>query len=183
MSTFVAIAGYFIVFLRAYHKIKAFKAKNNLLKNKKQVLYVNTELSKKLRSNAIIPSYWFVIPGVMGLLNLILPMLRYNELSAKIGIHYNIAGVADRFVDKSIVSVFMSGLVPLILVVILTFTNYIIAVSKNKIDASQPISSSEKLYKFKKINYIIILMILQCLWKKDLALDGQLTLVIRLQQC
>lgn len=153
---FIIIGVYFVVFLRANKKMKKYKSENNLMGNKKQVVYVDTNMSKTLRKDAVIHSIWFIIPGAIALINLILPLMNYDKLPAQIAMHWNIQGVADSFVDKSIGSVISTGLMPLMLVGILTFTNYSIAISKNKIDASNPASSSQKLFKFKKINSIMI---------------------------
>lgn len=153
---FIVIGAYFVVFLRANKKMKIYKSKNNFMSNKKQVVYVDTNMSKTLRKDAVIHSVWFIIPGIIALANLILPLMNYDNLPESIAIHWNIQGVADNFVDKSIGAVISTGLMPLILVGILAFTNYSIAISKNKIDASNPVNSSQKLFKFKKINSIMI---------------------------
>lgn len=156
LFTFVFMIGYFLIFLRAYNKIKNYKAENNLTGTKKQVVYVNTAMSQKLRNNAVISFYWFIIPIFISLINFVLPIIRYDELPAKIAIHWNIQGAADNFVNKSMEAVIMHGLILLFTVILLAFTNLSIAISKNRIDASSPISSSQKLFKFKKVNSIII---------------------------
>ncbi|GFP74568.1 DUF1648 domain-containing protein [Clostridium fungisolvens] len=153
---FIIIFGYFLIFLKANNRVKVYKAQNNLLANKKQMVYVNTEMSQKLRNTAVISSYWFIIPAIIAVSNLILPLMKYDQLPSKIGIHWNIYGVADNFVEKSVGSVITNGMVTVILVGILAFVNYSIAISKNKIDAAQPMSSSQKLYKFKRFNSIMI---------------------------
>lgn len=154
--TFVFIIGYFLIFLRAYNKTKNYKAENNLIDSKKQVVYINTAMSQKLRNNAVISFYWFIIPLSISLVNFVLPIIKYDELPAKIATHWNIQGVADNFVNKSMGSVIMHGLILLFMVILLAFTNFSIAISKNRIDASAPISSSQKLFKFKKVNSIMI---------------------------
>lgn len=156
LFTFVIMIGYFLIFLRAYNKTKNYKAENNLTGTKKQVVYVNTAMSQKLRNNAVISFYWFIIPIFISLINFVLPIIRYDELPAKIAIHWNIQGAADNFVNKSMGAVIMHGLILLFTVILLAFTNLSIAISKNRIDASSPISSSQKLFKFKKVNSIII---------------------------
>lgn len=153
---FISIFGYFLIFLKTNNRIKSYKRQNNLLANKKQMVYVNTEMSQKLRNTAVISAYWFIIPAVIAVSNLILPLMKYDKLPSKIGIHWNIYGVADNFIDKSIGAIITNGMMPLILVGILAFANYSIAISKNKIDAAQPISSSQKLYKFKRFNSIML---------------------------
>ncbi|GFZ32250.1 membrane protein [Clostridium zeae] len=153
---FIVIFGYFLIFLKANNRVKVYKAQNNLLANKKQVVYVNTEMSRKLRNTAVLSSYWFIIPAIIAISNLILPLMKYDELPSKIGIHWNIYGVADNFIEKSVGAVITNGMMTVILVGILAFVNYSIAISKNKIDAAQPMSSSQKLYKFKRFNSIMI---------------------------
>lgn len=146
----------FIIFLSANKKIKEYKSKNNLLQDKKQILYVNTEMSQKLRNKAVLSSYWFAIPMVVAIINLVLPLMNYDKLPDKIGVHFNFYGVADRFAEKSIGTLVTNGAMEIILVFILAFANYSIAISKNKIDASKPSNSANQLYKFKKFNSIMI---------------------------
>ncbi|GKU26510.1 DUF1648 domain-containing protein [Clostridium folliculivorans] len=153
---FIIIFVYFLIFLKANSRIKAYKAKNNLLANKKQMVYVNTEMSQKLRNTAVLSSFWFIIPAIIAACNLILPLMKYDQLPSKIGIHWNIYGVADNFIDKSVGAVITNGMMMVILVGILAFANYSIAISKNKIDVAQPMSSSQKLYKFKRFNSIML---------------------------
>ncbi|MBK1809870.1 DUF1648 domain-containing protein [Clostridium sp. YIM B02505] len=159
VGVFLIIFGYFFIFLRANNRVKVYKAENNLLANKKQVVYVNTEMSQKLRSTAVLSVYWFMIPALIAISNLILPLMKYEQLPSKIGIHWNIYGVADNFIEKSMGAVVTNGMVPLVLVGILAFANYSIAISKNKIDSAQPMSSSQKLYKFKRFNSIMLFSI------------------------
>ncbi|WP_238886887.1 DUF5808 domain-containing protein [Clostridium sp. YIM B02551] len=156
ITIFLFIIGYFLIFLRANHKVKKYKGENNLMENKKQVVYVNTTMSKKLRSDAVLPFYWFLIPLGVALLNSIIPLMKFDELPAKIAIHWGIDGTANNFVEKSVGAVVTNGLVMMGVVVLLIFTNYSIAISKNRIDAAKPVSSSQKLYKFKKINSLFI---------------------------
>lgn len=150
------IIGYFLIFLRAYNKTKNYKAANNLIGDKKQVVYVNTSMSLKLRKHSVISFYWFLIPMFISLTNFVLPLIKYDELPSKIAIHWNIQGIADNFIDKSIGSVIVHGLMLFAMVILLTLVNLSIAVSKNRIDSSSPISSSEKLYRFKRLNSIMI---------------------------
>lgn len=156
LAIYLLLIIYFFIFLKANHKVKAYKLTNNLLENKKQLLYVNTELSKKLKNNAVLPLYWFILPFAIALLNLILPLINYENLPSKLAIHFNLSGRANGFISKSLPSVWYSGLGPLILVFILAFANWSIAISKNRIDASKPVSSSQKLYKFKRFNSIML---------------------------
>jgi len=150
------IIGYFLIFLRAYNKTKNYKAANNLIGDKKQVVYVNTSMSLKLRKHSVISFYWFLIQMFISLTNFVLQLIKYDELPSKIATHWNIQGIADNFIDKSIGSVITHGLMPFAMVILLTLVNLSIAVSKNRIDSSSPISSSEKLYRFKRINSIMI---------------------------
>ncbi|QAA34440.1 DUF1648 domain-containing protein [Clostridium manihotivorum] len=156
IAVLVELAIYFIIFLSANKKIKEYKSKNNLLKDKKQILYVNTEMSQKLRNKTVLSSYWFAIPMIIAIINLVLPIMNYDKLPGKIGVHFNLYGVADRFAEKSIGTLVTNGAMEIILVFILAFANYSIAISKNKIDASKPSNSANQLYKFKKFNSIMI---------------------------
>ncbi|MDD7794183.1 DUF1648 domain-containing protein [Clostridium sp. 'White wine YQ'] len=159
ISIFAFMIGYFLIFLRANHKVKKYKSDNNLMENKKQMVYVNTTMSKKLRSDAVLSFYWFLIPLGIALLNLIIPLTKYDELPTKIAIHWGIDGTANNFVEKSVGAVVTQGLVMMGVVILLIFTNYSIAISKNRIDAAKPIASSQKLFKFKKINSLFIFSI------------------------
>jgi len=155
-ALFVSIGGYFLIFLRAYRKTKKYKMENNLLADKKQVVLINTSMSVKIRNSAVISTMWFIVPMIIALVNFILPLVKYEELPSRIATHWNISGTADSFIEKSFGAVVAHGLVPAALVIIMVVSNFSIAVSKNRFDASRPISSAKKLFKFKKINSILI---------------------------
>ncbi|MEQ8198139.1 MAG: DUF5808 domain-containing protein [Clostridiaceae bacterium] len=155
-ALFVSIAGYFLIFLKAYRKTKKYKMENNLLADKKQVVLINTSMSVKIRNRAVISIIWFIVPMIIALVNFILPLVKYEELPSRIATHWNISGTADSFIDKSFGAVVAHGLVPAALVIIMGVSNFSIAVSKNRFDASRPVSSANKLFKFKKINSILI---------------------------
>lgn len=156
VAIFLNMALYFMTFLNANKKVKAYKKKENLMKNKKQLVYVDTNIAQRLRKNSTISNWWFLIPGIIAILNLVIPLIKYDSLPNEIATHWNISGVADKFVEKSTQSVVANGMMILFLVLIMVFVNYSIAMSKNKIDVNQPISSGRKLLKFKKINSIMI---------------------------
>ncbi|MHC1682148.1 MAG: DUF1648 domain-containing protein [Clostridiaceae bacterium] len=156
LMIFIMISEHFLVFLRARNKVKIYKSENNLVGNKKQVVYVNTTMSKKLRKNAVLSSYWFLIPLFISLAGLVLPLMKYDQLPNKIPTHFNLQGIADNFAEKSVGSVIANSGMTIVLVIILALSNLSIAYSKNKIDASSPHSSAKRLYKFKKINSIMV---------------------------
>lgn len=156
LMVFIMIFEHFLVFLRARNKVKIYKSENNLVGNKKQIVYVNTTMSKKLRKNAVLSSYWFLIPLFISLAGLILPLMKYDQLPSQIPTHFNLQGIADNFAEKSVGSVIANSGMTVVLVIILALSNLSIAYSKNKIDASSPHSSAKRLYKFKKINSIMV---------------------------
>lgn len=156
LMVFIMILEHLLVFLRARNKVKIYKSENNLVGNKKQIVYVNTTMSKKLRKNAVLSSYWFLIPLFISLAGLILPLMKYDQLPSQIPTHFNLQGIADNFAEKSVGSVIANSGMTVVLVIILALSNLSIAYSKNKIDASSPHSSAKRLYKFKKINSIMV---------------------------
>lgn len=152
----IGLIGYFLIFVDSYKKTKEYKIKNNLMKDKKQLIYVDTTLSQTLRKNAVISIKWFVIPIIISILNFIIPLINYDKLPKKIPMHWNINGVADNFIDKSLASVLFTGLVPIFITILLMFTNHTISISKNKIDVNQPNTSAKRLFEFKRINSLMI---------------------------
>ncbi|MDP4093125.1 MAG: DUF1648 domain-containing protein [Bacillota bacterium] len=133
-----------IMFFRYWkgHKLmKDLKDRNNWMNNKKQLVMVDTGFRNK---KIIASPLWFTLYLAVIIGTAIFGFAYYGHIPDRIPMHWNISGVADRFVDKSYRTILWGPFVQIFMTIIMAFSYWIISKGKQLIDPAQPEKSSEQ---------------------------------------
>ncbi|HET7657241.1 MAG TPA: DUF5808 domain-containing protein [Bacillales bacterium] len=136
---FAFLIGSFLNYLIYHKKMKDLKAKENWQEAKSMTVAVDTGF----RNQKIAISHWwymFLFAAALG--TFILSIVFYDQFPAKIPLHFNASGEADRWADKSYRSVMLLPLTQLFLSALFLLINTIITKSKQQIDSAAPEKSA-----------------------------------------
>jgi len=134
-SIFAIISVQMVLFLNARRQVASIKANENWSIDKKQVTIVDTSINKK--SYMASPMY-FAIGILIFFANLAFVVTNYDAYPDQVPTHWNSAGVADAFVDKTMGTILFMPLVQLFLVIIMFFAYISVSYTKKQIDVSNP---------------------------------------------
>lgn len=139
-----------------WNKMKKLKRKKGWKALSKNVVIVETNLrnpKKSLKIKALNTKHYLILL-IIPFITAILTVIHYNDLPNLIPIHYNSAGVVDRFVEKGTMSAYFNlALIPIMLVgfvIFFIFINKITVNSKSDLSSGRIKGTIEKKLMFKK---------------------------------
>ena len=142
---------FFLVYLRWNKKIKALKIEMQWDELASNIVAVDTNFSKAKSDEKVLSQKWFLIPLGIVLINFILLYYRYPFIAEKIPTHWNFAGNADAWQDKSIWTALIMPFTQLFLMLIFYASYYFMIKSKKQVDPKNPEISIKKNIKFRRI--------------------------------
>ncbi|MFF2480652.1 DUF1648 domain-containing protein [Paenibacillus sp. NPDC058071] len=129
------------VYLFFHHKVKSFKQDAGWEQQAHYVHVTDLALRQKLR---LAPAPFFIIPIVITAALIAFTFMNYSQIADQIPIHWGINGEADRWVDKSPLSIILSPLILLSLQVFFLITSYQFKAAKLNLTAQNRQSSANR---------------------------------------
>lgn len=158
---FLFILFSFLYYLRFHFNMKKIKQNENWIKEKEEVIIVDTTFSdeKLIHSNG-----WFLIPFFIVILTIVYTMLVYDKIPNEIPIHTSFSGEVT-YEEKSIKNLLFLPGTQLFLIGIFIFVNFVIKHSKQQVAVQNPETSKKQNIIFRRrwSMYIIISSILMTL--------------------
>lgn len=152
----------FLIYYRSNKKVKEIKDKNGWYKTKKPVTVIDTKFTKDKRKGILVSPWWFIIPGIIIIVNIIIGINVYDRLPDLIPTHWNALGQVDGWTKKSYKAMLQMPFVQFFMTLVLFFSYKIIGWSKQQINASNPEESRERNIIFRRrwSGYMVIMVIL-----------------------
>lgn len=152
----------FLIYYRSNRRVKEIKAKHGWYKTKKSVTVIDTNFTKNKRKSVLVSPWWFIIPGIIIIVNIIIGINVYDRLPDLIPTHWNALGQVDGWTKKSYKAMLQMPFVQFFMTLILFFSYKIIGWSKQQINASNPEESRERNIIFRRrwSWYMVIMVIL-----------------------
>jgi len=144
----------FIIFMIYYSynkKVRILKERNSWLNTKKQIVIVDTSFSKE-KSGKYIPSYWwFMIPILILIINIIINMNYYPYLPDKVPTHWDFNGQINGYQHKSQLLIYEMPLFGLFITVVMFISYKSIGWAKQEISSINPKESKERNRIFRRV--------------------------------
>lgn len=152
----------FLIYYRSNKKVKEIKDKNGWYKTKKPVTVIDTKFTKDKRKDILVSPWWFIIPGIIIIVNIIIGINVYDRLPNLIPTHWNALGQVDGWTKKSYKAILQMPFVQFFMTLVLFFSYKIIGWSKQQINASNPEESRERniIFRSRWSGYMVIMVIL-----------------------
>lgn len=147
IAIFVFIVGSFLIYLVFHNRMKSLKAGGKWQETRSEVVAVDTGFRNQ---KITFSHWWFLIPFGISLVSTVLTLIFYQQIPARIPMHYNAGGHVDRWADKSYRTVLLMPLLQLFLTALFLFINTVILKSKQQIDVAQPEKSAHQNQVFRK---------------------------------
>jgi uncharacterized membrane protein len=103
------------------------------------------------RRKSTIGNVWFSFHLIIVAVCVLCAALSWDSIPSTLITHYGMDGVADRFSDKSFLSVFSHNFIQIGMLVIFIFANFSIRMSKQGLDPNNPELSMGKQVRFRRI--------------------------------
>ncbi len=127
--------GSFMIYLKFHFRMKALKAARAWQQGRFETLVVDTGFrGRKLGFSNL----WFVLPLLVALGTLVMTFALYDQIPAKIPVHYDWRGRVTDWADKSYRTLLLMPVMQLYLTALFLFVNWIIFRSKQQTDAANP---------------------------------------------
>lgn len=143
-----AIFGYILfIFLIYYYfnkKVKELKAKNFWLNTKKQEVIIDTKFSREKRKYSMPSSWWFIIPLIIIVVNIVVNLNYYDMLPNKVPTHWDFNGKVNGYQHKSMLLIYEMPLFQLFMTGILFISFKGIGWSKQELSGINPEESKER---------------------------------------
>jgi len=139
----ISLSFIFVILLSAnyyyiHRKVKRLKQQEGWIIDKKQVVIVDTQKRSK---DMAISYWWFLLPVAILAFGVLFSMIQYPYLPDKIPGHFNAAGEATRYDNKSLLSVFSIPLVQLGMTALMLGLFRVLRVARITINPSKPKTS------------------------------------------
>jgi uncharacterized membrane protein len=151
----------FIIYYSTHNKVKSIKMKYGWDKGKEQVVTIDTTFTMNKNKNILVSQFWFLIPLVLIIINIIIGYNVYPNLPDELPMHWNFAGEVDRYVNKSAKIIYEFPAIQFFMLVVMFFSYKSIGWSKQQISSSNPEESLEKNRIFRKLwsEYMVFISI------------------------
>ncbi|WML37157.1 DUF1648 domain-containing protein [Clostridium sp. OS1-26] len=152
----------FLIYYRSNKKVKEIKDKSGWYKTKKSATVIDTNFTKDKRKSVLVSPWWFIIPGIIIIVNIIIGINVYDRLPDLIPTHWNALGQVDGWTKKSYKAMLQMPFIQFFMTLVLFFSYKIIGWSKQQINASNPEESRERNIIFRRrwSGYMVIMVIL-----------------------
>lgn len=156
----------FYIYYIANKKVKDIKEKSGWYKDKRSAVVVDTNFSKEKGNKMLASPWWFLIPVVIIIGNIITAFNVYDRIPDIFAIHWNTLGQADSWVKKSYKSILLIPAMQCFITIVMFFTFKIIGWSKQQISASNPEISKEqnRIFRYRWSIYIIAMAVIMNLF-------------------
>lgn len=135
------MVGSFFVYLKFHRTMRQLKMKENWLKQKSQLVVINTKFrDQKLTFSNL----WFLVSFIIAIATMIVTFQHYNQISEKIPMKYNFSGEVTNWADKSYRSVLLMPIMQVYLILLFVFINTVISKAKQQVSAENPEESLQK---------------------------------------
>jgi len=150
----IGILAFIIVLNVNYYKthkeIKLLKGRENWVKDSKNVIIVDTEFRKSKDKKMVVSKWWFIIPVVLIIFNVIIALVRYPNLPDVLPRHWNGKGVVDGWSNKSYLLVLALPIVETLLTGIMFGMYTAIGRAKQDLDSENIEASKERSRRFRR---------------------------------
>jgi len=157
-----SIFGFLIIIFFIYYyynnKVKILKEKNNWLNTKKQEIIIDTNFSKEKTSKALPSSWWFIIPIVILIINIIINIHYYPFLPDRVPTHWGANGQINGYQNKAPILIFEMPLICLFLTVVMFISFKSIGWAKQELSGTNPEESKERNRIFRRTWSIFIII-------------------------
>ncbi len=167
LSPILYLAILFLIYIRWNKRIKELKNKEKWNKLAENIIVIDTKFSRDKVKGIGISNWWYMIPLIIVLGNIILSLIMYPSLPDKVPSHWDLQGNVDGYMNKSILTVLMMPAFQLAMGVLLFFSNIFVIKSKQQIDGKNPEISLKKNIIFRRvwsIYFLITLILLEILF-------------------
>lgn len=151
----------FLIYYSANNKVKILKKRFSVDITQKSAVVIDTKFTKDKRKNMLASPWWFLIPIIIILVNMVIAANVYDKLPDKLPIHWNAVGQINGWVKKSYVGIFQMPFIQLFMTAVMFFSYKIIGWSKQQISSSNPESSAEqnRIFRYRWSIYMILMNI------------------------
>jgi len=170
LGFFVLLLGQGILYVWIHKKARRLKESEKWLDGKIQSTVVDTSFRKNAGS---VSAWWYLVPLFIVLANTAFSIWKYPSLGSILPVHFNAAGEADRWVDKSFLNVFLLPLTQFVLTALMFFVHWVIGASKQELNPADPEGSVSRALRFRRtwsvylvfLNTFLLLMTSFFHWK------------------
>ncbi len=144
----------YVFYMDSRKKMEELKEKENWAAGRTQTVVIDTGFrNRKLTLSPL----WFALYAIIIIITAAIGILLYDKIPARIPMHWNIDGVADKWVDKSYRTIMWAPVAQIFLTFTMMLCYWSIAKSKQVIDPANPEVSSEqnRLFKYRWSCFII----------------------------
>lgn len=149
-TTFGFMFIYYLIYIMSNRAVKNLKQQQNWFEGKKQSVTIDTNFSRE-KINTIISPWFFIIPVIMIVINIILGYKYYSSLPNRVPIHWDFSGNITGYSHKSIFLIWDMPLVQTFITFIFFIVYKGIGWSKQQISSFNPKSSVEKNKIFRRV--------------------------------
>jgi len=162
LSPLVFIGILFLVYMRWNKKLKELKEEKKWEKLASNIAVVDVKFSRDKTKTLGIWNKWMVIPLIIIVGNMVLSLVIYPSLPAKVPTHWDFQGNINGYMDKSIFVALLMPIFQLFIVAIMYLAYYAMIKSKQQIEPKNPEVSLNKNIIFRKIwaSYFLVTTIL-----------------------
>ncbi len=145
----------YVYYMNGHKKMKDLKAKEKWTAGRTQTVVIDTSFRSK---KSVVSPLWFLLYAIMIVATAAMGIALYDEIPARIPMHWNIEGAIDRWADKSYMTIMWVPLVQIFMTFTMMFSYWMIGKSKQVINSSNPEVSSEqnRLFRYRWTSFIII---------------------------
>ncbi|MGM9985766.1 MAG: DUF1648 domain-containing protein [Bacillaceae bacterium] len=149
IPTFLSIFAYFIVYLQAHKKTKAYKATSIPTTKQAMKMTIDPIFIQEREHLKTIFTFLSLIPLLMAVASFVYLVMNYNNLPNQLPIHWNFAGKVDGWAEKSIANAFMPTIMQVMITILFTFICRWILQTRSRLNPTN-IEESRKL----ALNYL-----------------------------
>lgn len=134
ISLIITLIIYFVIYVISYREAKRIKNHKNWKVSKTSKIVIDTEFRKRKLS---INPLWFLLYVAILIITIIIPIIMYDKLPDKLPIHFNSAGVADKWRSKD-TAIMIAPISQLFLLIVIYIVNKVIIKAKQDITGLAP---------------------------------------------
>jgi len=156
LGFFVLLLGQGVLYVWIHKKAARIKVSEKWLEGKIQSTVVDTSFRKNAGT---VSAWWYLIPLFIVLGNTAFSIWKYPALGPVLPVHFNAAGEADRWVDKSFLNVFLLCLTQFVLTAMMFFVHWVIRASKQELNPADPEASVARVTRFRRTWSVYLLFL------------------------
>jgi len=156
LGFFFLLLGQGVLYIWIHKKARRLKESEKWLEGKIQSTVVETSFRKNAGP---VSGWWYLIPLVIVFANMAFSIWNYASLGSMLPVHFNAAGEADRWVDKSFLNVFLLCLTQIVLTAMMFFVHWMIGASKQELNPADPEASVARVIRFRRTWSVYLLFL------------------------